>query len=304
MKVLVVLFGGVDHEYLEEFDCRRLKQNQYGRLVVDELWNDRDVATQITSQFLTGRTWRESGVRGRKRFLDDRIEWLEKNVIREAFYSRRYLEYIEWRTRGFREGIYTLFDGEADRRRNYLKSDLACDTLFDLVPNSKAVYVPSYNPEPSWALHRNILDPNRFPALGEEAAVDLAEKNFAWRREKLFDEADEDHQLLVAQFQILDSLQHLYLVYSDEPRMEEIEAIYERMDAFAGEIVDTFDQYDQVLFLSDNGAATHEPVGTHHNRPFYSIRREDDLDGENIRDFHGHVLRWVQTEPNPGRIEP
>lgn len=302
MKVLVVLFGGIDYTYLEQFDCKNLKQAQYGRLTVDELWKDRDVATQITSQFVTGKTWRESGVLGRKRYTNDNTEQLEKRVIRNRYQGHPRWGWLEKKTRPMRVIPYALLPGHSTRQRNYLKDDLLCETLFDVVPNSKAVYVPSYNPEPSWALDRNILDPRYYPSLGEEAAVDLAEKNFNWRRKRFFDEVDADYQLLVGQFQILDSFQHLYLVYSDEPRMDKIEEIYGRMDAFAGEIIDAFDGYDRVLFLSDNGAAHDEPGRTHHNRPFYSISDEVAIDGTNMRDFHRHVLDWVQAEPNACRL--
>lgn len=304
VKVLVIIFGGIDFEYLEQFNCTTLKQQQYGRLVVDDLWKDRDVATQITSQLITGRTWRQSGVLGRKRFVMDKTERIEKRLIRNYLDSHPRFGGIEKNTRFLRRGVYALIssfgliDDFSLSQRNYLKDDLDCETLFDVVPDSKAIYVPSYNPEPSWALDRNILDPNKFPALGEHGAVDLAEKNFNWRRQKLFDEADENYQLLVAQFQILDSFQHLYLVYSDQPQKDKVEKIYNRMDAFAGDILEVFSQYDRVLFLSDNGAANEQMDRTHYNRPFYSINDKEELDGENIRDFYHHILRWIQEEPN------
>lgn len=294
MRVLVVLFGGVDFRFLEKFDCPNLKQSQYGRLDVDELWRDRDVATQITSQFITGETWRESGVLGRKRYLNERTEHLEKQRIRTRAQGHPVLEPLERKTRFLRTGFYAFAPGFSPRQRNYLRDDLKCETLFDRVPDSKAIYVPSYNPEPSWALDRNILDPRYYSSLGEAGALDLAEKNFNWRRQRLFDEADSDHDLLMVQFQILDSLQHLYLVYSDEPRLDKIEEIYERIDDFAAEIKETFDQYDRVLFLSDNGTATTQSGRTHRNRPFYSINDDCDIAGENIRDFFDHVLSWVR----------
>lgn len=294
MRVLVVLFGGVDFRYLEKFDCRNLKQAQYGRLDVDELWGDRDVATQITSQLITGETWRESGVLGRKRYTNERTEALEKRMIRTRARRHPMLAPLERKTRFLRTGFYALAPGFSPRQRNYVRTDLECETWFERVPNSEAVYVPSYNPEPSWALDRNILDPRYYPSLGEAGALDLAEKNFSWRRKRLLEESDSDHDLLVAQFQILDSLQHLYLVYSDEPQLDEVEAIYDRIDAFAAEIVRTFDQYDRTLFLSDNGAATTRPGRTHCNRPFYSVSDACEVDGENIRDFFEHVLSWVE----------
>jgi hypothetical protein len=302
MNVLVILFGGVDCRYLEEFDCPNLEQRHHGKVTVDELWNDRDVATQITSQFITGNTWRRSGVRGRKRYICENTELIEKKLLRTWSSSHPLLDTFERKTRLLRRGFYAYDDRFHLRERNYMADDLTCETLFDRVPDNKAIYVPSYNPEPSWALDRNILHPKLFPSLGEEGALDLAEKNFSWRRKKLFAETEADHQLLVAQFQILDSFQHLYLVYSDEPQMDEIEEIYRRIDELAGEILDAFDQYDRVLFLSDNGAAHDLPGRTHYNRPFYSVDDDSEITDVNMRDFYRHVLRWVQQEPNASTL--
>ncbi len=304
MKILTVMFGGVDLYYLERFDCDNLKQAQHGGIEVDNLWQTRDVSTQITSQLITGHDWRTSGVTGRKHYSDPDIERLEKRVIRPRTASIRLLRGLEVRTRAFREGFYRMFRPHLEKR-NYLREDLLVPTLFEKIPDSEALYVPAYNPEPSWALGRNILDPRRFPEFGEAGAVDLAEKNFAWRSRK-FREAllGEPRQFFMAQFQILDSYQHLYLVYADEPNLEKTEEIYRRMDAFAGEILELAEgRYDLVVFCSENGAANTLPGRTHYNRPFYSLSRPMDLNGRtNMRDFHNHLLSWVQTEPNAARV--
>jgi hypothetical protein len=306
MRVLTVMFGGVDLRYLEQFDCRNLKQAQHGPVQVDRLWQDRDVSTQITSQLVTGRDWRESGVTGRKRYTDPRVEWLEKSLIRPRTYGSPVplLHGLEVRTRPLREGLYrTLWPGV--EKRNYLREDLTAPTLFEKIPDSEALYVPAYNPEPSWALGRNILDPRRLPEFGEAGAVDLAEKNFAWRARKFREAmAGDPRQFLMAQFQILDSYQHLYLVYADEPDLERVEEIYRRIDAFAGEILElAAGTYDLVLFCSENGAANTLPGRTHYDRAFYSLSEPMDLDGRtNVRDFHDHVLAWVQAPPNPVRL--
>jgi len=301
MNVLTVLFGGVDHAYVERFDCENLKQAQHGHVEVDSLWNDRDVSTQITSQLITGEDWRESGVTGRKRYTDPRIERFEKTVLRPRTYASSVplVHGLEVRTRPLREGLYeTLVPGL--EKRNYVAEDLAVPTLFEKIPDSEALYVPAYNPEPSWALDRNILDPRRLPEFGVESAVDLAEKNFAWRRRQFRAALDDGPRtFMMAQFQILDSLQHLYLVYADEPDLDAVEEIYRRIDAFAGEIRDrAAEDYDLVLFCSENGAANGTPGKTHYNRPFYSLSEPMDLGGRtNMRDFHDHVLSWVDCGP-------
>jgi hypothetical protein len=304
MNVLTVMFGGVDLHYLERFDCRNLMQAQYGGIEVDELWQTRDVSTQITSQLITGHDWRTSGVTGRKRYTDPQVEWLEKHVIRPRTYRKPFVHGLEVRTRPLREGFYRTLRPRLEKR-NYLREDLQVPTLFEKIPDSQALYVPAYNPEPSWALGRNILDPRRLPEFGEAGAVDLAEKNFAWRSRKYREAlAGEPRQFFMAQFQILDSYQHLYLVYAEEPNLEKVEEIYRRVDAFAGEICDlAAGTYDLVMFCSENGAANSLPGRTHYNRPFYSLSKPMDLGGRtNMRDFHDHLLSWVAMEPNPAAV--
>ena len=301
MKVLTVMFGGVDLHYLERFDCRHLKQAQYGGVEVDNLWQTRDVSTQITSQLITGHDWRTSGVTGRKHYTDPQIEWLEKRVIRPRTYQVPFFHGLEARTRPLREGLYQTLRPRLEKR-NYLRDDLLVPTLFEKIPDSEALYVPAYNPEPSWALGRNILDPRRLPEFGEVGAVDLAEKNFAWRSRRFREAlAGDPRQFFMTQFQILDSYQHLYLVYADEPNLEKVEEIYQRIDAFAGEIRELAEgKYDLVVFCSENGAANSLRGRTHYNRPFYSLSQPMDLDGRtNMRDFHYHLLSWVQQNPNP-----
>jgi len=302
MKVLTVLFGGVDHIYVDRFACDNLKQAQYGAIDVDSLWHNRDVSTQITSQIITGEDWHETGVTGRKHYTDPRIERFEKEFLRPWTYdsSVPLVHGLEVRTRPLREGLYETVLPEMEKR-NYVREDIQVPTLFEKIPDSEAVYVPAYNPEPSWALDRNILDPRRLPEFGVDGAVDLAEKNFAWRKQQFRDVlSEEPKQFLMTQFQILDSCQHLYLVYADEPDIEAVEEIYRRMDAFAGELLELAEEkYDLVMFCSENGAANGTPGKTHYNRPFYSLSEPMDLGGRtNMRDFHDHILTWVDTETN------
>ena len=295
MGILVVLFGGLDHLFLEKFGCANLRQTQWGPVVVDGLYNKRDVATQITAQLITGKTWLENGVPDRRKrtfiYQNSRVQFFEEKVLRN------------WkRLRSKRLAFYQACGYLKCLERNYLKADLKCDSLFEMIPNSKAVYVPAYNPEPSWALTRNILDPRQFPELGVEGALDLLEKNFYWRKKRLFDALDQEpYSLLMGQFQFIDSSQHLYLVYHDPPRMDLVEAAYRRMNEFAAEITNrAAGKYDRILFLSDNGAARkQEYQPTHYNRPFYSTNWQSNLETPNLRDFFQMIIDWSkQHRPN------
>ena len=289
MNLLTIIFGGLDHKYLERFDCPALKQKQWGKVIVDGLHNQRDVATQITAQLITGKTWKENGVHDRRKrtraYQNKRVQWIEEKILRRT----RLL-------RAKRMAFYEACGFTKTTERNFLKADLKCPCLFDTIPNSKAVYIPAYNPEPSWALSRNILDPRIYPELGVEGALDLLEKNFAWRSKRLFEAMDHNpYRLLMGQFQFIDSSQHLYLVYHDTQREDLLEQAYLRMNEFAEEILARAKgKYDRVLFVSENGAARKEEWRpTHHNRPCYSTSWESNLDSPNLRDFFGLIQEWT-----------
>lgn len=287
MSVLVVIFGGADYERLQEFGCKNILQDHHGSIEVDDLYNDKDISTAIMSQFLTGKNFKKTGVEGRKKYNVPLVNKIEKEFF------RKYSDYIpfEISTRKLREGLYELFLGHKGlSKRNYLGEDLKQPTLLEAVDNSRAIYVPAYNPEPSWAIRRNILDTDRFPELGREGAEDLLYKNFYWRKKQLMEGLEEtQHELLIAHFQFLDSLQHLFIEYQDD--WEEVEKGYEMMDGFAAEIKEKAD-YDKILFMSENGSYTESEGHIHRYNAFYSTNFQD-LENPNMRDFYDIVLEWV-----------
>ena len=227
-------------------------------------------------------------------YYSRKLQWMEESLLKRINFKR-----------GFREALYQALGYLEVVERNYMKADLSCPTLFEKVDDSRAVYVPAYNPEPSWALGRNILNPNTYPELGVEGALDLREKNYNWRRRKLMEAlAEKPYHLLMSQFQYIDSTQHLYLSYHDPSQMNKVEEAYWRMDEFAGEILAaSAGKYDRVLFLSDNGAARKSDYRpTHYNRPYYSLSHQENIRGNNLRDFFHHILSWIRSEPNPGVV--
>jgi len=300
MRVLVVIFGGADYDMISELGLRNLQQATFGKATATDLWKDQDTATQITSQLITGKTWEQSGVRGRKKYTVGPVEKVEKNLQRR--FDGGVFGWIEGVTRPLRVGLYRSIlatRGKNLNSRNYLHVDLKTPSLFDMIDDSRSLYVPSYDPEPSWAIRRNILNPERFPDLGHEGALDLAEKNFEWRKSQFLDLSDENHDLLMTQFQYLDSLQHLSLWRTDPPNWDSVNESYKRINKFAGEIINEFDQYDRILFISDNGIPKPGSGRTHMDRPFYSINETIDISENRIIDFHQHIKDWLQSPPNP-----
>lgn len=270
-----------------------MQQKFFGRTTVDQLYMNEDSSTAIIAHLITGKTWKETYVMGEYYYTNPLIERLEKFIMRRIP--------GEIKTRVLREAIYhSLF---RCKRRKYIKSDLKCKTLFDIIPNSKAIYVPAYNPEPSWCLDRLIFDIRDFPELGEEAAIDLIEKDLYWRTKKLFRElSSKPYNLLMLHLQTLDSVQHLYLVYTRPPRIDKVYEYYKRIDMLAYEIREMAkEKYDVILFLSEHGIPVEPPPHgrTYHlDRGFFSLNRSlITTQIINIRALFYHILRWCLAKP-------
>jgi hypothetical protein len=164
---------------------------------------------------------------------------------------------------------------------------MVCETLFDKVPDSNAVCVPAYNPEPSWAIRRNILDPAKYPDLGFSAADSLLLKNFNWRKRKLRRAVEKRvNKLTVVHFQYLDSLQHLYKEYGNDP--ERIKEGYEKMSSYVADVKARSDA-DRTIIMSENGAYTHSSENIHRKEAYYSTDF-DTWGSINMRDLHTKLV--------------
>ncbi|MFB6185663.1 MAG: hypothetical protein ABEI86_02200, partial [Halobacteriaceae archaeon] len=101
-------------------------------------------------------------------------------------YTNPYVELLESklpeRTATIRGYIYEHLNGKFNsfncQKRRHIASDLNAPTIFDSIKDSKALFMPAYNPETQWCVMRNTIRVSEFPELGEDATVDLIEKNW------------------------------------------------------------------------------------------------------------------------------
>ncbi|MFB6295028.1 MAG: alkaline phosphatase family protein [Candidatus Nanohaloarchaea archaeon] len=279
-SVLVVAFDGLDKDLIDQYNLTHLTQTEYG--TIDNHTGMKEINTdELFASFITGETWEEHGVTGIKSW-DNRL----LNVVDRWFPKRGVLFRIGDRGKDIVKAVLG-----ADRSR-YTRDELACETLFDQVPDSTALNVPVYNIVPGIDVFSYVLD--RF---GAEYAVREARKEFEQRKTEFRSVLEDDYTFLMAHFHFIDSMNHLFgHPVTDEERLRDA---YEEIDEFSQEILDLVeDRFDTVIFMSDHGL----PTETQHNEnAFYSCNHALFPDTEpHITDFHDTILHHLDTDDTTG----
>lgn len=290
-NVLVVAFDGLDYELIKEFDLENIVQQETG--AID---NGRGISAIYTSElftsFVTGQTHEIHGVKGltqprdekKQRVLDTLTPEFLVNNVRGFWRLRRTLE-------GFLEKKDDI---------KYDKDDLEANTLFDEIDNSRAMFVPGYNPSMFWKSDSDIsvID---YGYSASEVEKYLRTREHSFRKEELFHELGNNivspRDFLMCHFHFPDWIHHLYgdetIGRFDEKKLREV---YNEMDRLASETKDkALDAgYDYVIFMSDHGLPTEH---AHNENAFYSCNKE--LFGDetpHITDFHDKILRLTGNE--------
>lgn len=269
MKTLIVAFDGLDYELIKKYNCKNIKQEEFGK--IDNYTGIKEIKTsEEFASFITGKTWEEHSIEGYKRINNPYLDKLRKFLVSVHSKLQVLVDPLVEASSTFRHlDIY---------KRLYKKEDLDCISLFEEIKNSKALFVPSYNPSFAynmWAKIRGIREREEF-----------ADMEFRRRKERLFDELAEEYKLLMCHFHKPDAYHHLYWVIKKENKVRKM---YKEMDKLAGKIKNKAkDKYRYIIFMSDHGL----PVKKEHNKnAFYSCNRELFPDKTpHITDFHDKIL--------------
>lgn len=172
----------------------------------------------------------------------------------------------------------------------YTKEDIKSPTAFELIPDSKAMFVPSYNTSIFTLVGASltILDSSYSFSLNDY--IDLVNREFEYRERRLFEELDKSpRKFLMCHFHKIDLIQHL----EQEEHEELVKSEYKKIDELAEKIEKKSD-YDTVIFMSDHGVPTLE---SHNKNAFYSSNRELFEDSTpHITDFFSLFVSEKPTE--------
>lgn len=297
VRVLVVAFDGLDKELIEDFGLTHIPQTEFGS--IDNHTDTNSIYTsELFASFITGKTYHEHGVRGLRRWKYDWLEMLQRTFddLQRSTQKKSPAEddrppsIVQRLTAPFRKS--RQFSLSAFKRK-YISGDIDGETVFDTVPNSKALFVPSYNPSWFWVV-RGGLEPFKYGASVDDVAENWG-RDFEYRKDRLFEELENNPALLMCHFHKPDFLQHLYGDRNANFDRAKLQALYEEMDELAAEIIEqSQDMYDYIIFMSDHGL----PTDTAHNtNAFYSCNKELFSDKTpHITDFRSKLEEIVGTQ--------
>lgn len=286
-SVLVVAFDGLDSELVEEFDCDNLKQREYGSFD-NTVFVDKIVTSEIFATLITGKPNQVHGIHGLRKWTNSKLGKFEEKVKGNRFFDK---------FRGLRHRAYKSLNPPIEERVA-TKDDLKCTTIFEEIDNSKALFVPGYNP--SYYQDFNIQVSNYRDRYQEDRdgkfyVDDWKEIEYPRRKRKLFRPVNRYFDFCMCHFHLVDHWQHCYgdknLPSYNEKKLEEI---YKETDELAGEIKEYFsDSYDHIVFLSDHGL----PDGGEHKHnlnAFYSCNQELFGRKPRLNEFFGKFLEIVE----------
>lgn len=266
-KTLIVAFDGLDKELIEKFGLENIKQQEYGK--IDNKTGIYLISTsELFASFITGETREKHGISGLAKWTNPKVDWFENNVGEVSLFKRFY---------GLRKAIYESLNFLNAKKKRYTKEDIKCPTIFEKIENSRAMYIPSYNPSWFWLSDCETRPLNYGASVGETANF-WDEREFHFRKRQFMHELESDivspRDLLMVHFHRPDIHHHLYgderLPSYDE---EKLRKLYRETDKFAAEIKEKALEkgYERIIFMSDHGL----PTETEHNEnAFYSSNKE------------------------------
>lgn len=266
-KTIVIAFDGLDYELIKKFDLENIPQKEFGTIDNDTGINRR-MTSELFASFITGKLSGEHGIEGLVKWTNPRVgkieSFLEDKPLMKSF-------------KDLRHSIWTSINSLQAEKAKFDKEDLECNTIFEEVENSRAIFVPGYNPSVFWKIGAELRPIQAGYSL-EQTMEHYDTREFRYRKNVIFSELENDiipaRDFLMCHFHRSDTFQHLYgddhIGAYDE---EKLEGMYNEIDELAGKIKENALEkgYERIIFMSDHGL----PDETEHNRKaFYSSNVE------------------------------
>jgi hypothetical protein len=282
-NVLLIAFDGLDRELIEEFDLENIQQKEFGGVN-----NTQDVENILTSELftslITGQSSDEHGLKGLSTWSNSRGNLIDYIAPKRLVNS----------VRGFNRIKEILKSVFSVREVKYSKEHLEDSTLFDKIEDSRAMYVPGYNPSLFWEMRAETL-PLRSGYGAEKAIKFWDSREHDFRKRNMFSELENDivspRNFLMIHIHRADFHQHMYGDPTSVYDKERLKKLYREIDELAESIKSKAeDRYDTIIFMSDHGLPTKHG---HNKNAFYSCNRELFKKEPTITDFYDEVLDLV-----------
>lgn len=299
MQVLILGIDALEYTLVEKWDLKHLKQKEYGKIIVPIYAGGGEPVTLVVWPcFITGKEPEEMGFdspilyRQPLKFFLDKIFFPvtsfiknDSDVVKE--------ESITFKT-SKKEKIISRFNFlsmKAGFGRYPTKQDIKASTFFD-DKNIKTVrfHIPVYDESHTLEDHCNPRN-NVIAALGDTSLRKEFDtrllQEFKDRSKELLNVIDDDWDLCMQYFYVLDGIQHVFF-----KNKLKIMSYYMRFNEFVGKLKEILPEDMIILIVSDHG----QENGLHTNYGFYSCNKKLDLDNPNISDFKDVIEKIVYKD--------
>jgi hypothetical protein len=284
-KVLVVAFDGLDKELIEEFDLENIRQEEFG--TIDNQTGMKNIYTsELFASFITGTNWEDHGIEHLTTWEDK-----TKGKVVETLAPKSIVE----TTKGFHRLRETLKTFLKTDEVKYSQEHIQEKTLFEKIDNSRAMYVPGYNPSIFWQLKAETL-PLEYGYGSDIAAEFWDTREHEFRKKNLFSELENEivspRDFLMVHLHRTDFHQHLYGDPTGVMDRDKLRKLYQETDELAGEILEKAEgKYDTIIFMSDHGLPAEHG---HNENAFYSSNTKLFEDTPKLTDFHDRILELTE----------
>lgn len=273
-KCVIIALDALEYDLVEEFSLENLKQKECGKT---DLQGFGLLATPIIwASFITGLAPEKHKVN---------FYWVWDNDVLE----KPIVSFLSHKIGGILELLG--FKRTHHRKKHFMRKGIK--TIFDLVDNSVALNVPSYQEyasrEISRALHDAITNSSR-----EVEFETKVWKVFKRRRKECLHRFEEGGwKVFMAYFNFTDYFGHLFR--GNLAKMSKVYSVAEKLVRDLKSKINS----DQTLFLviSDHGMKPVGRYGDHSNYGFYSVNEQLGLQNPKITDFFQIILDELNVIP-------
>lgn len=284
MRILILGFSSLEHDLVEEFDLKHIKQKEHGMIGIplNGLLVDPSPVLIWTS-FITGKKPGEFGYdntvvycRPLKPLLKLYYKTRAKRVYQNVSHRDQDKETTDYLCKKLLK--YHL-------ARLPKREDINCQTLFDK-PSRIHTGLPVFD---------QLLDYNekaknalKNPEMKQKCESEW-KKDFEEQTEKVFSSLSEPWELNMFHFYLLDGIQHIY--FDDKLK---IRTYYSYVDRFVQELAEKLTKDTLLLVISDNGKKN----GLQTNHGFYSVNKKISLTPKKMTDFRDLIERILLESVN------
>ncbi|UCD96360.1 MAG: hypothetical protein JSV35_07715 [Candidatus Bathyarchaeota archaeon] len=267
-KVFILALDGLEYQSVKNWKLKHLMQRKFGTFPTLINKDMRvPLSPQVWGSFITGREQKIGS-------------WLVYNRLLEFLSKQIPLRWIKGKRK---------LASKLQISHSYVgRSNIEGMPLFDVIPKSIAVEVPTYNlnaPE-LLGLVKTKLDEglNAF----ENACMNRFEKTV----NRIFESIEDDWDIFMAWITIADTLAHSFI------RIEaKMKAIYQKLNLLAYNISRKIPEEAWLLIVSDHGMQLMpDGTGQHTNYGFYSLNHETAWNPTGITDFYKFIINEINTQ--------